>query len=314
LLSIGEIRQIVGRCRFPHKPISIDLIIPEVKYEIELEKKTVLLNKAHDLLKLSGKHHTTLNRMNLDENAISNNRTYQKLLTYNNVQLLRVDRHSQFRISNFTIDQYCNRNKELRELYGVRRSPIKSLSEFFIVTTPATPDFKELNIKDICKKSYFEVLHEYGSEDPRSLSNNDDERKLQARYRLCQNLFDKTDYQWIVDKKFNDKISFRKEYIKRYMQIFPEQSEIWIHMNNSFKLSKFYTWEETKNIIVKVLDQLQRRLDLSEGDYKSILNGFFAIKETTCQGKNGFKVIKTMGSHRRFKIGIDQIILKFDGT
>lgn len=314
LLSISEIRQIVGRCRFPHKPISIDLIIPKVKYDIELEKKTILLNKAHDLLQQTEKHGATLNRMNLDENAISKNRTYQKLLTYNNVQLLRIDRHLQFRISNFTIDQYCNRNKELRELYGVRRSPIKSLSEFYNVTTPPNPDFKGLDIKEICKKSYYEVLQAYGPDDPKSSSINENERRLQTRFKLCQYLYDQTDYQWIIDKKYKNKITFRKEYIKKFMHIYPNYSDVWKYMENSFKLNTFYSWNESKTIISEVLDQLQSVIDLSAGDYKPILNGFFIIKETTQGKKNGFTILKMADSHIRYEIAKENNIVEFVGT
>lgn len=299
LLTISEIRQIIGRCR--KELLSTDILIPKKQYDIKLLKRSDLVQVAKEALANARPYHDSLRSLRLDEDAIINNRRAQALLTFNNVLLLRVDRNNKLRISYFTIDHYWNSNKELRMLYSQRRYPLKSLEQYFSVKL-GKDEFSGLDFTEDYRKSFLNsIIADRNSEE--SLAITKDEKKIFYRYRLCDLLTDPTDNEWIIEQRYLNRKSFKKEYILRYLRKLPEMHPLWKYMNNSFNVGEFYSDDAVKKKIEEALKNYEDEIiSISGSDYISVLSCFFNVTKTTSQKRNGFKINSIKETHDRFSV------------
>jgi hypothetical protein len=315
LLTIGEIRQVIGRCRRNLK--SIELIIPNNKKDIPLIKKTRLIDKANSLLKKISKHFDDIQRLELDSESFWKSKRNQMQYTSDDVLLIRMNRFKKFRVSSFTIDQFINRNKELRLLYSERRYPIKSLSEYYQISTPRL-NITSLDIEYEIKISYLSMLKtnvsstQLPQEDILSPKNPTEEKVL-ARYKLCIQLADHSDSSWIIDKAYWNTVSFRKEFIRLYMANLSKYHGIWEYLNSAFEINMFYSRKEARSLVENALLMQDTNIDVTAKDYISILNGFFEIKETTSNKVPGFMAVamnKPQGNfsvHGSTKVTFDKV-------
>lgn len=299
LLTTSEIRQIVGRCRT--KLFSIDLVIPKKQKQIKLLKRTDLMKNAKKALSLAIPFQNYLRSLQLDDGSVQKNNRAHALLTFNDVLLLREDRQKKLKISTFTIDQYWNSNKELRTLYSQRRSPLKSLGQYFSVTV-GRDEFSGFDFTKEYRTSFIHAI----ALDPditEKYAINKEERKIFARYKLCQLLMDHSDVNWVIDDRFWSKISFKKEYISRYLSDLPIYSSLRKAMHNSFRSGVFYTDAEVKKKVeVALKDYSSEIVRITVSDYIPITSGFFDIVKTSSQGKNGFKIVAMKQTHARVKL------------
>lgn len=299
LLTISEIRQLVGRCR--RKLLSTDILIPQKQNDIKLLKRSDLVQVAKEALANARPYHDTLRSLKLDEDTIINNRRAQALLTFNNVLLLRVDKNDKLRISYFTIDQYWNSNKELRMLYSQRRYPLKSLGQYFSVKL-GKDEFSGLDFTEDYRKSFLNsIIADRNSKE--SLAITKDEKKVFARYRLCDLLPDPTDHEWIIEQRFLNSRSFKKEYIIRYLRKLLEMHPLWESMISCFEVGESYTDEDVKKKIEEALKNYDDEIiSISSADYISVLSSFFNVTKTTSQKRNGFKINSVKETHDRFSV------------
>ncbi len=216
LLTISEMRQIVGRGR--KKLLSIDLLIPKKQEVIKLLKRTELMASAKRALSIAIPFQKYLHELQLDEGTVRKNSRAHALLTINNVLLLREDRYQKLKISTFTIDQYWNSHKELRLLYSLGGSPVKSLSEYFTITV-GKDESSGLDFTNQTRRSFLHVLCTENTL-TEAHAVNSDEKRIYARFKLCQLLMDQSDISWIIDSKYWGKISFKKEFCKRELTMY----------------------------------------------------------------------------------------------
>lgn len=299
LLTISEIRQIVGRCRA--KLLSIDLVIPKKQQQIKLLKRTDLIEIAKNALSLAAPYPNYLRKLQLDEDSVLKNSKAQAQLTYNSVLLLREDRHKKVRISTFTIDQYWNNHKELRALYSHRRSLQKSLGQYYSVSA-GRDDFSGLDLTEEYRISFLNAI----TLDPSITEDyaiHKEEQKIFARFKLSQLLMQRSDVSWIIDDSFWSKISFKKEYIRRHVGDLPVYSSLRESMLGSLRTGEFYTDAQIKQKVAVALKHYNHDIvKITASDYIPVISGFFDIVKTSSQGKNGFKIIAMKQTHSRVKL------------
>ncbi len=307
LLTISEMRQIVGRGR--KKLLSIDLLIPKKQEVIKLLKRTELMASAKRALSIAIPFQKYLHELQLDEGTVRKNSRAHALLTFNNVLLLREDRYQKLKISTFTIDQYWNSHKELRLLYSLGGSPMKSLSEYFTITVGIEKS-SGLDFTDETRRSFLHVLCTENTL-TEAHAVNSDEKRIYARFKLSQLLMDHTDINWIIDGKYWSRISFKKEYITRYMGKFPRMHELWKFMERTFEIGKFYTDAAIKNAVsAGIVHYTDGIISISSSDHIPVLQGFFDITKTSTKKINGYKINAMKNAHSRFpavKYAVDEV-------
>jgi hypothetical protein len=57
-----------------------------------------------------------------------------------------------------------------------------------------------------------------------------------------------------------------------------------VSIQSTFKKNEYYTWDEGRERVKDGLIHIQERIEISENDYKPILDGFFEVKTTTSKG------------------------------
>lgn len=299
LLTTSEIRQIVGRGR--KKLLTVDLIIPKQQYDIKLLKLSDLIADAQRALLLAKPFQNGLRKLQLDEEAILNNNRAHAKLTSHNVLLLRVDRSDQLQISNFTIDQYWNSHKELRALYSTRRLPIKSLNQYFTVTI-GVDEFSNIDFTQDYRKSFLNAL----VTDPNLTEEcaiSEDEKKIYARYKLCQLLIEHKDISWIIEKRYWRRTNFKKAYIEKYLGDISEHSQFLEAIRAHFQLGIFYTDEDVKRKVTAALQNYNNQIPpITGSDYVSVLNVFYYNTKTTSKHQNGFMINAEKHTHYRFSL------------
>jgi len=299
LLTLSEIRQIVGRGR--KNLLSIDLAIPKRQEEIKLLKRTDLMDSAQKALSIAVPFQNYLHKLKFDEDTVLKNNQAHALLTINSVLLLREDRYKELKISTFTIDQYWNSHKELRALYSQRRSPIKSLTKYFLVTV-GNDEFSGIDLTQKYRRSFLNAIGSIPNATEESAVNQEESR-IFARYKLCQLLKDQADVSWIIDDNFWSKISFKKVYISKYLNNLPAHSSLRKSMIRSFKIGQFYTVTSVKKKVSVALKNYKNDIiQISAADYIPVLMGFFDIIKTSSQRQNGFKIIALYQTHTRFSV------------
>lgn len=314
LLTLSEIRQVAGRCR-EGQHHSINLIVPNRKIQISTIKKNELTTPAKKIAKQFNITEQTASILNVDIESLKDHSLAANAVTKQGVQLVRRGLDGNYKPSTFTIDQYLNRQSELKKLYTENGRAKNELSKYFDIKYPRK-DLVTFSFEERIKQSYYNEAVANKNSIPEA--KNEIEKKITARLKLCLDEHFTNDLSWIIKSKYWNSVSFRKEYITQYVSFIHFFDHSWRKVQHKFKSGCFVNRKEMKKALSDIINDLKPYIEINSNDYLAVMEGFLKTKITTKNRVSGFKILEFKRSkrtgEREFSIFGKGEKIKFNGT
>ncbi|HPT71574.1 MAG TPA: hypothetical protein PLE74_04775 [Candidatus Cloacimonadota bacterium] len=280
LLTMEEIFQVVGRFRKGYR--SLTLLVPDITFSPPEVGKKVLLDTANTLLP---KLQEVLNKgveMHLDTVSTEDLLNTFLSLSKEQVLLFRKARTGELAVSSFTIDQFVNRNKSLKGMYGNGKLSIRStLKKYFRIDSTSVMPQQALDstiLLDELLLNWISMIKEDYAPEGKT------EKKLFNRILKVHNLLWEADVPVFIKDTWDlSDILFADEVAKHLVLSYPERYTYPSLLNKKFKVGGIYTGEEIMTKMMEIRSAMMGRFasSLTLQKSKKLLSYSFNLQYTS---------------------------------